>query len=332
MGLFDKKEDVLDIQLTQHGKYLVSKGKFKPTYYAFFDDDIVYDSSYAGFTTEEQNAIQDRIEQTPRTKAQYVFTSRNDSVTSLVEMVRTNTTGGLKGKDRYPTVYVPTEENDNSLMSILGNSSIGNSSAPAWNINFLRGKFTQAKIPDPADENEKLTYTPEIELKDVEYETQVKFFNREDVEEISLSASKIHSDGSYVSVKNDYLLVDVREENVDVENDNFEIEVFREAPAGKLTKLHFAKKPTFIKNDILLDEPEDADQQIMLDSTYVEYWFNILFDNEITEDVICDNKPDSDTTGGVFVQESLKCKPPEQGTIVREGVSPGVSPEDEEEC
>ena len=44
MGLFDKKEDVLDIQLTQHGKYLVSKGKFKPTYYAFFDDDIVYDS------------------------------------------------------------------------------------------------------------------------------------------------------------------------------------------------------------------------------------------------------------------------------------------------
>ena len=40
---FDKKEDVMDIQLTQYGKHLLSKGEFSPTYYAFYDQDIIYD-------------------------------------------------------------------------------------------------------------------------------------------------------------------------------------------------------------------------------------------------------------------------------------------------
>ena len=41
MSFFNKKEDVIEIQLTQHGKYLLSKGRFKPAYYAFYDDDII---------------------------------------------------------------------------------------------------------------------------------------------------------------------------------------------------------------------------------------------------------------------------------------------------
>ena len=43
MSFFDSKEEVIKIELTQFGKYLLSKGKFAPKYYAFFDDDIVYD-------------------------------------------------------------------------------------------------------------------------------------------------------------------------------------------------------------------------------------------------------------------------------------------------
>ena len=61
MALFNKKEDVIEIQLTQYGKHLLSKGKFKPVSYAFFDDDILYDGKYAG-VTEEQNDVQERIE------------------------------------------------------------------------------------------------------------------------------------------------------------------------------------------------------------------------------------------------------------------------------
>ncbi len=42
MTFFDKKEDVLDIKLTPYGRHLLSRGKLMPMYYAFLDDDIIY--------------------------------------------------------------------------------------------------------------------------------------------------------------------------------------------------------------------------------------------------------------------------------------------------
>ena len=57
MLFMDKKEEVIDIELTPYGKQLLSMGKMKPVYYAFFDDNIMYDAEYAG-VTEQQNAIQ----------------------------------------------------------------------------------------------------------------------------------------------------------------------------------------------------------------------------------------------------------------------------------
>ena len=50
MSFFDRKEEVLEIQLTPHGRYLLSLGEFQPVYYSFFDDDIVYDSNYIGYS------------------------------------------------------------------------------------------------------------------------------------------------------------------------------------------------------------------------------------------------------------------------------------------
>ena len=34
-GYYNKKEEVIEIQLTQYGKELLAKGKFKPSHYAF---------------------------------------------------------------------------------------------------------------------------------------------------------------------------------------------------------------------------------------------------------------------------------------------------------
>jgi hypothetical protein len=43
----DKKEQVYDLKLTSYGHYLFSIGTFKPTYYAFLDDNVIYDKQYA---------------------------------------------------------------------------------------------------------------------------------------------------------------------------------------------------------------------------------------------------------------------------------------------
>ena len=72
MEYFNKKEDVLDIELTPFGELLLSQGEFKPEYYAFYDDGILYDADYAG-VSEIQNEAKKRIKETPRLKTQYQF-------------------------------------------------------------------------------------------------------------------------------------------------------------------------------------------------------------------------------------------------------------------
>ena len=42
----NKKERVYDIKLTNYAKYLLSVGKYKPMFYAFFDDNVLYDVKY----------------------------------------------------------------------------------------------------------------------------------------------------------------------------------------------------------------------------------------------------------------------------------------------
>ncbi len=60
MSFLDDKQEIIKLELTTYGRYLLSKGKLKPVYYAFFDDDILYDAEYGGIS-ESQNSIQVRI-------------------------------------------------------------------------------------------------------------------------------------------------------------------------------------------------------------------------------------------------------------------------------
>jgi hypothetical protein len=72
MAFFNKKEEVMDIQLTQFGRDLLARGSFKPVYYQMFDDDILYESELAGFT-EHQNDTEPRImKETPKFKSPHL--------------------------------------------------------------------------------------------------------------------------------------------------------------------------------------------------------------------------------------------------------------------
>ena len=45
MSFLDKKEQILEICLTKHGRKLLSKGKLNIKYYAFADDEVDYQVS-----------------------------------------------------------------------------------------------------------------------------------------------------------------------------------------------------------------------------------------------------------------------------------------------
>ena len=58
----NKKEQVYDLKLTSYGHYLLSNGTFKPAYYGFYDDNVIYDGSYVN-RIEHQNDIHKRIKE-----------------------------------------------------------------------------------------------------------------------------------------------------------------------------------------------------------------------------------------------------------------------------
>lgn len=100
----DQKEEVLKVELTKHGRKLFGLGVFQPEYFYFFDNSIIYDSSYGGIQSEDVNLIQDRILDRSLT-----FSSLN------------NLHDILKYK--------------------LGTSDPLNDNAPAWSIKVLNGKI-----------------------------------------------------------------------------------------------------------------------------------------------------------------------------------------------
>ena len=88
MSFFDRKEEVIDLQMTQFGKQLFADGEFKPVYYAFFDDDIIYDINYTGHT-EAQNETSERIKTAARLKTQYVHYGIETEFYNVLKEIKT---------------------------------------------------------------------------------------------------------------------------------------------------------------------------------------------------------------------------------------------------
>jgi|TARA_B100000287_G_scaffold280615_1_gene264480 hypothetical protein len=215
---FNKKEDVIDIEMTQYGKHLLSKGLFQPTYYAFFDDDIIYDSSYAGIS-ELQNDSEDRIKDAPRTKTQYTFSGIESEVTKI-----NNYISSPSAQDQATlknTRLVPVHD-QNALVSVLGTSEYNNNKAPAWSIDFMKGTMKSYKNILETTGNiynsGKISNIPQIEAQ-ATYET---FLDKEYIDNPNSM-----SPFSAIRVEEDFLLLEVGEKNTEFFVKNFDIELFK---------------------------------------------------------------------------------------------------------
>ena len=316
MAFLNQKEDVIDLQLTQYGKYLVSKGKFKPVYYAFYDDDIIYDQRYAtGSDLEVQKDIEDRIfNKTPRPATQYLFHSvedfrktndikRTDPTTAANAIFRKNLSFGLEEKIQH------TQEKHFALSAPLGRSDLLEEYAPAFDIKMIRGEISSSittisgSIVDNVDQVYSIQRIPQINLKDVIFYTTVKTVTGDDDDlEFELIGAEPFEDGTYIGVTDDYLLMRVEEENVPMSMENFDVEVYVTDISGNIESPLYFKEGSQnkgIKNGILLDPPEpDRDflheltpiepggnpqvgSQRLADVDQVEYFFNFRTDDSI---------------------------------------------------
>jgi len=297
MGFFNRKEDVIDLQLTQHGKYLLSLGKLKPLYYAFFDDDIIYDNQHTGII-EEQNEAKPRIQEALRPKTQYVFSS----IESRVHQTNEHYFSNEKKLSEIFTIQ-PTAEKHYALASPLGTSELGNPYNPQWIIEYLDADLSSsANFTTGSNFNLR---TPQLNSTiyydiTVDKEAFLDFSPntwQQSVDKIPVSSPEAYAEMAGVFIQGNSLLLQINERNVMFDKDNFEIEVCKvetqiiesNQGAGSATTkeillpLYFARDKEYIS-----DIDDFAGGEFMdVDSNYVEYYFNVFVDKEIDEEFLC---------------------------------------------
>ena len=334
MELFNRKEEVLDIQLTQYGKHKLSKGKFKPVYYAFFDDDIIYDTNHGDNGYEEvQKESEDRIKSALRPKAQPItygiesFISRIQDIAKYAEQQ-----GAINSANDYAIEMLtnppPSKLNNYTLTNPLGTSELNSYFLPYWNLSSLVGEIkSSSEYLTGSHDVERI---PQIDI-DIFYETFIskgnltgdddeegigvtsngELFNLnvdgvattpgspESYEDTSVYAPTTYDDGTQVLIRRGFSLTDLIEGHTNDSIENFDIEVYEttvQIEDGKETE--HIKKLKFRNNEHLeLGQnkvfSENLNNNVQIDSNYVEYYFEIKVDDEI-EDVVRALAPDTE--------------------------------------
>lgn len=329
MKLLDRKEEVLNIELTQYGKYLLSMGQFKPEFYAFFDDDVLYDSRYAGVIGETQNDIHDRIKEVPQCAAQYVFHGIETEIAANNKFIRAGERDHGMFSRLSSKKIQPEPERHYALSAPLGTITLESESAPAWSINVLQGEISgsihyqtgdQPTLKIPLITMEHILYKTVSQKEDEPLEelggTLLQSGQDSEVgatSDLSFLVRKF-KDGSFINVFEDTIVLEIEELNTLFEDENFDIEVFiveeeivKRNTREVLIPLKFAnKKKELVVNNILLDDAQIkslGDLQSGIDTSCVEYFFDIFIDeNEVDNAILCrfaNNKTENTLTGRI---------------------------------
>jgi len=324
MSFFDKKEEVIEMKLTEYGKRKLQLGRLNPTFYAFFDDDILYNTDAAGFT-EAQNDADRRIRfDTPALKVQKSTTGAETRVNQFLDDVsgplQETGSAGQYVISENSVAFINTFQDTPQFAQkfFLGSDPLGTSDlktqyAPAWHINALEGQISASQYYQTVNltssntglDNGIVRNIPQIDIT-IDYKT---FYSSDDEMDdfTSAQAEKIirltedNPTGVALYLEENYLVLDVVERNSDNLKENFEIEVFLSGSDGTYSK------KTFLTTETLGDVIGDQN---------VEFYANILVDAEMPNEAI----------DRLNIQESTL-----KGTIARTQLSRNLYTSDNEE-
>jgi hypothetical protein len=317
-SFLDRKEQVIDLKLTKFGEFLLSKGLLSPAYYAFIDDDVIYDNNYAGVSNEVQNEIHGRIKEASRPATQHAFHGLETDVVSNNNFIRS---AGLNEKEFFNRVFSqkvqPIQDKHYAVSAPLGTISLESDNAPAWSIDVLQGEITGTVVVQtgsmPTIKIPLLTMKPilfktesmvEAPMTTIGAGIQPETFG---VTGDTALLTQTFKDGSFINIYEDRIIIEIEELNTLTQNENFDLEIYQvtsSVPAGnkqeKLIPLYFSVfNKSLIKNGILLDDVEIQKQNsenAIIDQTSVEFFFDLLIDDEVDKNVICafaNNKNDN---------------------------------------
>lgn len=278
MKFLNKKEQVFDIQLTPYGKHKLSAGELKPTYYAFFDDNIIYDLEYVG-GSEEQNNIHKRIKQdTQYLESQVIF---KELMSGSV----------VRGGILQDTIY-QQDENLFTSEGFIGDARLLSEEtnvAPAWKIITMQSNITSSALEDTKNKIKipQINITASYVLKSKD--PADSSISLESVRE-TVDSTGLFADGRIVVLESTDPLIYFEELNTETLTENFDIEVFEIVNDGDtdddFRRLYFESKRPQIIDGLMVSAQQLSNTQPLTTSS-VEYYFAINKDQEVDPRKAC---------------------------------------------
>ena len=310
MKFIDKKERVMDLKLTSYGHYLLSIGKFKPEFYSFYDDNVLYDGAYAQIS-ESSNIIHDRIKnKTQYMESQVLF----QEIEVAPEIIDDGSMSYYEG-DVAPIMYSPRQDIF-KFESSIGDAFLqaGSNIAPAWKIVSLQGQFSSSAQSDEINDlkipqiNLNLNYRKKIVRQDLQDQTTTT--SRKELDRVRSVAdtTSVFADGRVVQLVNDNMMIYTEELNTELLIENFDVEVYEVLSASlparcptckkqdKLRRLYFKndyekimggfmsqEQQLLIQNSIEIEDDSSMDNL----TSSVGYYFDIDVDQNVDQFKAC---------------------------------------------
>ena len=289
--IFDRKEEVLDVVLTRKGRESMSMGTFKPTYYEFYDTDIIYDAN----NSETQNSSSERIKEGLYQKATVSLFSNIATPGGFGQNSSLGTPSG-------PPAPLPAM----NLKNPIGTYAIGTQNAPAWSIKFNEGQYlTDSDVFSTSEKNIVLTdinntVASSGTLAGVETnEERIPQFYVNVKYKLYQFKQKIKGGGVltnlYFDNNNEDLFLSIEEENVfsSGESPEFDIEIY-----AVNNKLGNTSNGNYELVQMYFDKEDFND----VDS--IENYLNVLFDEEARFE---NNFKEKSIYGDLLSQDDEEC-------------------------
>ena len=294
----DKKEQVIDFQLTPYGVQRLSVGRLNPEYYAFFDDGVLYDSQYAGFS-EDQNAINPRIkEETQYLEGILRFEEIETSAPPPLYLEPTEADSMILRSDiDISPAKTKLNANKYSFGTAIGSAKFegkNTQAAPAWKIVTCQGVIRSSTSMDGA----KYNFTPassDIEATEFNIpqinivarytklvEPPSSYAGRDTVGDM-ISETPVFADGNVIKLIRNDVVVYAEEQNTAVLAENFDIEVFEmtttDVEGSSITQLerkYFEREMNQIIDGLMVSPTPQNKKETKLTTAAVEYYFDVL--------------------------------------------------------
>jgi hypothetical protein len=316
----NKKEQVFDLQLTSYARYLMSIGKFKPAYYSFYDDNVLYDKKYANSSSanEEQNDVNTRI----KDNTQYL-----ESLVLFRDTEDTFNRSNDSSIDYYDLMEVPALRQTPAADIFKFDSAIGDAfldgpvqTAPAWRAFALQSYIKDSAGRDTLND----TKIPQVNVE-ARYSKEViqnNLFSQNNNLRDSLVGVDVFDDGNSIQLVSNDPVFYVEELNTELLTKNFDIEVFlihsasttKSEDQQTLERKFFRDKVNNVQNGFLVANAPYIEEVSEITKNSVEYYFDVLLDQNIDRDLACKGKSKFDKTS-YYIDLDFDCDTPDDEAV-----------------